>query len=476
MKRIFTIGLLLFSSTYFSLSFAQVSENFNTRAGAATLAEIKDHLQNKCWVLPQADINLNGWNPGIEGDGALVSSLGAGEQSGVYTPMLQVPGNLYISFNYQFNISVPAGHTLRLALANFDNTIYMELASVDMSGKNANTTYNYTSYFNNLPSGAYRVFVNFTDPDQSTQIAIDQFYINIPTLYPSGCNQAPVASSDAINGLDDHTASGNVLGNDYDANGEYFTAYLIANSPDGNVSLGSDGSFTFTPNAGFTGTSTSFTYQVCDNGFAPLCSPITSVTINFPSGSLPARLVDFSASIDDDRNVNIRWVTTFEQGTDRFEIERSLDGVEFKKIGEVKTGGNSQIRKDYTYDDRLSNSTLNKNDVFYRLRLINLDHRSELSKVLVIRLVNTSSTKTIAVTPNPAKNDINVQVQLRENSYVVMKVTNSKGDEVARKSTRGGTGLNSFSIEGTNRLTPGIYILEVIVNSSERMITRLIKN
>jgi len=107
---------------------------------------------------------------------------------------------------------------------------------------------------------------------------------------------------------------------------------------------------------------------------------------------------------------------------------------------------------------------------------VNLDNKSELSKVLVIRLVNTSSTKTIAVTPNPAKNDINVQVQLRENSYVVMKVTNSKGDEVARKATKGGTGLNSFSIEGTSRLTPGIYILEVIVNSSERMITRLIKN
>jgi hypothetical protein len=57
-----------------------------------------------------------------------------------------------------------------------------------------------------------------------------------------------------------------------------------------------------------------------------------------------------------------------------------------------------------------------------------------------------------------------------------MKVTNNKGEEVARKSTRGSTGLNSFVMEGTNRLIPGVYILEVIVNSSERMITRLVKN
>jgi hypothetical protein len=107
---------------------------------------------------------------------------------------------------------------------------------------------------------------------------------------------------------------------------------------------------------------------------------------------------------------------------------------------------------------------------------VNLDNKSELSKVLVIRLVNTSSTKTIAVTPNPTRNDINVQVQLRENSYVVMKVTDSKGAEVARKSTKGASGLNSFLIEGTSNLIPGVYMLEVIVNSSERMITRLIKN
>jgi hypothetical protein len=476
MKRIIFVGLLLFTSTFLSFSVAQVSENFNTRPGASAAGDIKPFLQNSCWVLSGGDINLGGWDAGIEGDGALVSSLGAGEQAGIYTPMVQVPGNLYISFNYRFNINVPAGHDLRLSLTNFDNSIYMELDNVDMSGKNANTTYNYTSYFNNLPSGAYRVFINFRDPDQTTQIAIDQFYINIPTLYPSGCNNAPVASHDVVTGLDNYTASGTVFGNDYDANGEYFIPYLITNSADGNVILNADGSFTFTPNAGFSGTATSFTYQVCDNGFAPLCSDPAVVTINFPSASLPAKLVDFSASIDDDRKVNIRWTTTFEVETDRFEVERSLDGIEFKKIGEVKTAGNSQIRKDYAYDDRLSTSTLNKKDVFYRLRLVNLDNRSELSKVLVIRLVNTSSTKTIAVTPNPAKNDINVQVQLRENSYVVMKVTNSNGDEVARKSTRGGTGLNSFSIEGTSRLAPGVYILEVIVNSSERMITRLIKN
>ena len=457
------------------ISFAQINENFNTRPSAETTGQIKPYLQGRCWVLQGVDINLGGNTP-IEGDGSLVTPLSAGEQTGVYTPVLQVPGNMYIQFSYKFSADVTAGHVLRIALTDFDNNIFMVLDNVDLSGKTANTVYNFAHYYNNLPSGAFRVFLNFIDQDGTTQMVMDELLINLPTLYPGGCNQAPVANNDHFIGLDDHTAHGYLTVNDYDPNLEFFTAYLVTNSADGNVVIHGDGSFDFTPNAGFEGTSTTFTYQVCDNGYGPLCSNIALVTIDFPGAAVPMRLVNFSASIDDERSVNIRWTTTFEQGTNKFEIERSLDGSVFKKIAEVRGAGNSQIKKDYSFDDRLSNSVLNKNDVFYRLRLVNLDGKSELSKVLVIRLVNTASTKTIAVTPNPAKNDINVQVQLRENSYVVMKVTDSKGVEVARKSIRGGTGLNSFMIEGTSRLTPGVYMLEVIVNSSERMITRLIKN
>ena len=472
MKRIIVASLLLFAFTF---TYAQVVENFNTRPSVPTTGDVKPFLQDHCWMIQQMDINLNG-NAPIEGDGSLVSQLGSGNQSSLYSPMLQVPGNMYVSFSYKFSAAVTAGHNLRLALTDFNNDPYMVLETIDISGKAAGTVYNYSNYFNNLPSGAYRLQINFTDQDGSTQIVLDQLLINIPTLYNGGCNQAPVASNDVFNGLDNHTASGYLTVNDYDPNFEFFNAYLVTNSPDGNVVVNTDGSFTFTPNPGFTGTSTSFTYQVCDNGFGPLCSNIATVVINFPGAAVPARLINFGASIDDDRNVNIRWTTTFEVGTDHFDIERSLDGTEFKKIGEIKSAGNSQIKKDYSYDDRLRNSTLNKNDVFYRLRLVNQDSKSELSKVLVIRLVNTQSTKTIAVTPNPTRNDINVQVQLKENSYVVMKVTNSKGAEVARKSVKGGTGLNSFTLDGTSSLTPGVYMLEVIVNSSERMITRLVKN
>ncbi|HEX6181726.1 MAG TPA: T9SS type A sorting domain-containing protein, partial [Chitinophagaceae bacterium] len=92
------------------------------------------------------------------------------------------------------------------------------------------------------------------------------------------------------------------------------------------------------------------------------------------------------------------------------------------------------------------------------------------------RLFKTQTLKMLSVTPNPVVNDISVQVQLKQNSFVVMKVTNSSGLEVSRKSSRGNEGLNAFTLDGTNKLNPGVYMLEVIINSNERMSIKLVKN
>jgi methionine-rich copper-binding protein CopC len=81
----------------------------------------------------------------------------------------------------------------------------------------------------------------------------------------------------------------------------------------------------------------------------------------------------------------------------------------------------------------------------------------------------------ISVTPNPAKNDISVNVQLNENSFIVMKVISTNGTEVMKKSLRASAGSNSYILEGTSKLQRGLYVLEVIVNSKERMVVKLMK-
>ncbi|RFM28396.1 Ig-like domain-containing protein, partial [Chitinophaga silvisoli] len=80
-------------------------------------------------------------------------------------------------------------------------------------------------------------------------------------------NDAPMAADDAITINEDTQGTGNVLGNDTDADGDPLIASVVNGPSHGTIVLNADGSFTYTPNANFNGIDT-VTYQACDNNGA----------------------------------------------------------------------------------------------------------------------------------------------------------------------------------------------------------------
>jgi hypothetical protein len=134
------------------------------------------------------------------------------------------------------------------------------------------------------------------------------------------CNTAPSIQNDLYTTIGVAVYNGStVLANDTDPNGETLSAPITATqSPDGNVVLNADGTFTFTPNAGFNGTSTSFTYTVSDNGY-DVASGTATVSINFSSGiTLPVRFVNFQGSLVNNK-VQLNWLVDDNNTGDRFE-------------------------------------------------------------------------------------------------------------------------------------------------------------
>src|SRR5690606_41230992 len=67
-----------------------------------------------------------------------------------------------------------------------------------------------------------------------------------------------------------------VLANDTDPNGDPLTAQLVDGPANGTLVLNPDGSFTYTPDTGFSGTD-SFTYQASDGS---ALSNVATVTID----------------------------------------------------------------------------------------------------------------------------------------------------------------------------------------------------
>ena len=460
-----------------NLAFAKTNENFNSRS-QASLTQVKPYLQNHCLQFTDFEINNGGWNPAIDGDGAMVSGIASSNNTntGIYSqPLDMSSGNINVAFKYKFNNSVIQRRWLKLYTTDGNNNITALLDSVELTGAQNNTLYTFNKSFA-VTKSCQKIYINYQGDGGSTRIAIDQLSFSESACFSGGCNQVPVAGNDNIPGTAGRTATGSVTSNDFDPDNNILTAQLVTNSKDGNVELNSSGAFKFTPNAGFTGSSTSFQYMICDNGTPSMCSNIARAIISFPAeGALPSTIADLGAMYGNGR-VNVKWTSTLEANNDHFEIERSTDGINFKTVGTVKGQGTSGIRNNYEFADNVKQNTINKNDLYYRLKLVDTDTKSTYSKILIVRVYQTKSLQTVSVTPNPALNDIKVNLQLNENSYIVMKVANSNGVEIMRKTARGATGLNNLTLDGTSRLQTGVYMLEVIVNSNERMLVKLVKS
>ena len=86
-------------------------------------------------------------------------------------------------------------------------------------------------------------------------------------------NEAPIAVNDFNNTIENTSVSGSVLINDSDRENNGLTVNTIPTSgpSHGTIVLNSDGSYIYTPNAGFIGTDT-IQYTVCDDGVPRLCS------------------------------------------------------------------------------------------------------------------------------------------------------------------------------------------------------------
>ncbi len=118
----------------------------------------------------------------------------------------------------------------------------------------------------------------------------------------------PVAVADTFLMLPDTPVSGNVLDNDRGVEvGE--EAELVTDVNNGVATLNPDGTFTYTPNAGFTGTD-SLIYQICDDRDPTVCSQATVLLVVAADGDAISAedneyTLDRNTSLNEDLSGNV---------------------------------------------------------------------------------------------------------------------------------------------------------------------------
>uniref|UniRef100_UPI0032B2BEDE Ig-like domain-containing protein n=1 Tax=uncultured Mycolicibacterium sp. TaxID=2320817 RepID=UPI0032B2BEDE len=131
---------------------------------------------------------------------------------------------------------------------------------------NGTFTYTPTTNYNGTDSFTYTA----TDGTATSNVATVIVTVN-------AVNDAPTAVNDSASTNQGTALSGNVLSNDNDVDGNTLSATLVAGPAHGTVALNSNGSFTYTPTANYTGTD-SFTYKATD-GTATSNTATVSITV-----------------------------------------------------------------------------------------------------------------------------------------------------------------------------------------------------
>ena len=456
MKQIFTLIALMANMTLF----AQINETFETN----TL----EQLQSNCWQFVGASRSnaaaLTGtW--GLEVVPATSNANTGNSNSGqIVTPFLNFTQAQTVSFNYRLSGS---GGTRRAEIKLLDKfgVTSAIIATIPLTA----TTRTLASV--NIPagSGTKRLVIDiYGSGGGNVWQFIDDISISAPYHYTSICNLAPTAVDNSFNaGVRGTYFGSTVLNNDTDPNGETLVPSVVS-SPQGTVEMNADGTFTFTPNTGFTGNTASFTYSVTDNGFTPLTATAT-VTINFPQQTitLPVKLKEFNGSLNNNK-AKLTWSVEENESGNHFYIQRSEDGKSFSNA--IMLMNSSKIGVEvYEFSEQLPFA----NGAYYRLKIVNNDQSVAYSNIVLLKAQNspTANTTAIRVLQNPLiGNTIQLQVYTETDEIQTISLYDMSGTTLYTKQIRLQKGGNSLSVNLEKLLSKGTYLLETRSTTQRRVI------
>ena len=188
---------------------------------------------------------------------------------------------------------------------------------------------------------------------------------------------------------------------------------------------------------------------------------ITSGTVsafgNFTFGStqflIPLQFLGITAQRKVGYNL-VEWKTADAFNTDRFEIERSEDGLHFQKIGTMSSINSNSVLT-YTFRDiHLTGGTL-----WYRIRSVDVDGKYKLSSVVTVREQPVGS-GTMYVLNNPARGSIQLYAPESYKGACDYYLRNA-GGQLIQKGTLTVNGAGNISIKLDAGIVQGVYLLQV---------------
>ena len=175
---------------------------------------------------------------------------------------------------------------------------------------------------------------------------------------------------------------------------------------------------------------------------------------------LPVELTYFNGSIINDK-VKLEWETASEINSSHFEVEKSIDNVNWSTVGTVESAGNSNVSIQYNFEDNVGNGIY-----YYRLKQIDLDGAYELFGPITINSDGDGESN-IVLYPNPVSSGNDLYAVLSSiHTDVEVKVMNVSGLLVYSDNIIMDSPNKLFKISDLN-LNKGLYFIIFKYGSKE---------
>ena len=186
------------------------------------------------------------------------------------------------------------------------------------------------------------------------------------------------------------------------------------------------------------------------------------VWVNRSAVALPTTLTGFDGHRVN-KQIDLNWTTAQEVNNDHFEIERALDGVNYKIIGRVDSKLHStSLPTDYIFADLNPVNGIN----FYRLKQVNADGKFNYSNIVAVKF-DDPLISIITINPNPVEKMLRIECNANEATAVNCNIYNSDGRLVKSFATNFTAGSNTISAD-VAAIASGTYFI-VLSRPNERI-------
>ncbi len=139
-----------------------------------------------------------------------------------------------------------------------------------------------------------------------------------------------------------------------------------------------------------------------------------------PISPLPVELISLQGFASD-QSILLNWQTGSEQNNQGFQIQRTIDQLNWDSIGYVEGIGNSNVISNYNFEDIRPLDGLN----YYRLKQIDLNGNFKYSDTISINFQKLNSE--IRLFPNPTNDSVQI---LGTNKNLFFEIFNSTGTKI----------------------------------------------